>query len=86
MQLREYAPGALGKGLSGRGDAYRVSAATEQAAAKRALQCIDSSGHGRRGERMAPGGGGETAAFQYVEKQAELVGQGVGVHAWLACA
>src|SRR3990167_588644 len=74
VQLREDAPGALGKGLSRRGGAYRVGAATEQAAAERALQGIDPSGHGRRGERMAPGGGGEAAAFQYVEKQAELVG------------
>ncbi|MND75555.1 hypothetical protein D3C80_671800 [compost metagenome] len=80
-QLFDDPSGAFGKGIAGRSWPYRMGAAHEQAAADCAFQGVDTPRHRRRRQRMTPGGGGEAAGFQNIKKQAELFGQGIGVHA-----
>ncbi|MCY1419751.1 hypothetical protein D9M71_353470 [compost metagenome] len=85
-QFLDDAPGPFGKGIArGRG-AHGVGAAGEQTAAHGVFQVVDAPCYRRRGQRVATGGGRKAAGFQHIEEQAQLVGQGIGVHGCLAFA
>ena len=85
-QLFENAPGAFGEGIAGRGGAYGMGAAGEQAATDGALQVVDAPSHGGRGQWMAASRSRKAPALQHIKKQAQLVGQGIGVHGHFAFA
>ncbi|MNP20040.1 hypothetical protein D3C76_1125970 [compost metagenome] len=79
-QFFDDAPGPFGKGVACRCRTHGVGAAYEQAAADSIFQGIDAPCHGGWGQWMAAGGGGKATGFQYIQKQTELFGEGVGVH------
>ncbi|MNF80421.1 hypothetical protein D3C84_626660 [compost metagenome] len=74
-QFGDNSPCAFGECQPCRRSAHRMSAANEQLAANGALQAVDAPRHRRRRQWMTAGRCGEAAGFQYVEKQAQLLGQ-----------
>ncbi|MNP09556.1 hypothetical protein D3C76_1016680 [compost metagenome] len=79
-QFFDDASGTLGEGLAGGRGPHGMGAAHEQAAAHGVLQAVDAARDRGRRQRMAPGSGRKTAAFEHVEEQAQLFGQGIGAH------
>ena len=80
LQLADNPPCPFGEGQARRGRHHRVGAALEQAAAHRAFQAVDAPRHRRGCQRMATCCGGKAARFQYIQKQAQLIGQRIGIH------
>ena len=82
-QFGDDPPGPFGERQTGGRGPDRMGAANEQAAADRTFQAVDPPRHGGRGQRVEAGGGGKAAGFQDIQKQAELIGQRLGIHRYL---
>ena len=85
LQFTDNPSRPLGKCQPSRGRHHGVGAALEQAAAHGVFQAVDTPRHRRGRQGMAARGGGKAAAFQYIEEQAQLVGQGIRVHGKCLC-